>query len=118
MQRNVGPNLVSILKVDKDCFVSTNWIRVWIEMAVVMCQKHSVTVTLIRMCRSRRKGLHFYIHITPSITADLANQLQWLLGDDALRVDFNRARIESGLNEWNKLFEKPGVKLRTIYRRK
>ena len=48
--------------------------------------------------------------------ADLANQLQWLLGDDCQRVDFNRARIDSGLDEWSKLFEVPYVRLRTIYR--
>jgi hypothetical protein len=42
--------------------------------------------------------------------------LQWLLGDDSQRVGFNRARIESGLNEWNKLFEVVGRRLTTIYR--
>jgi len=67
------------------------------------------------MSRSRRKGLHFYIHVTPPVEADLANRLQWVLGDDCQRVDYNRARIESGLNEWNKLFEEVGIRLVRIY---
>jgi hypothetical protein len=37
-------------------------------------------------------------------------------GDDSRRVDFNRARIESGLEEWNKLFEVPENVLCTIYK--
>ena len=28
-----------------------------------------------------------------------------LLGDDSKRLDYNQARIDSGLREWNKLFE-------------
>jgi hypothetical protein len=31
-------------------------------------------------------------------------------------VAFNQARIESGLAEWSKLFERTNVRLRTIYR--
>jgi CBS-domain-containing membrane protein len=46
-----------------------------------------------------------------------ADLLQFILGDDAQRVDFNRARIESDLAEWNKLFEVTGRRLKTIYRK-
>ena len=45
----------------------------------------------------------------------MANRVQWLLRDDCQRVDYNRARIESGLNEWNKLFEVSGKKPRILY---
>jgi hypothetical protein len=68
------------------------------------------------MCPSAHKGQHFYIRITPPVQATLANRLHYLLGDDCQRVDFNRARIESGLDEWSKLFERPNVRLRIIYR--
>jgi hypothetical protein len=68
------------------------------------------------MCRSKRKGYHFYISINPPVEANVANQLQWLLGDDDLRVDRNRARIQAGFDRWNKLFERLDARLRTIYR--
>jgi hypothetical protein len=67
------------------------------------------------MCNSHSKGLHFYIDVTPAIEAEVANKLQFLLGDDCRRVDFNRARIHSGLNEWNKLFERAGARVMKIY---
>jgi hypothetical protein len=61
--------------------------------------------------------MHYYIKIDLPIDADAANNLQYILGDDAKRVAFNRARIESELREWNKLFEKANTTSRTVYRR-
>ena len=106
---------VNILKVDKDCHVDKHWISDFIRLAVTVCQWHRLRVLSIMMSRSRRKGLHFYIHVAPPVDADLANRLQWILGDDCQRVDCNRARIESGLKEWNKLFEEVGRLLMRIY---
>jgi hypothetical protein len=60
--------------------------------------------------------MHFYIKIKPAIEPHVANNLQYLLGDDAKRVAFNMARIESGLAEWNKLFERANARLTTVYR--
>ena len=60
--------------------------------------------------------MHFYAKITPALQAHVANNLQYLLGDDAKRVAFNRARIESGVSEWNKLFERPNAELTNAYR--
>jgi len=108
---------VDELKIDKDCFVDQDWIDDYIHRIIIpTCRTFGTSVNSIKMCPSRRKGLHFYISITPPVEASLANKLQWLLGDDTLRVDFNRARIESGVAEWNKLFEVPGRRLRVIYR--
>jgi hypothetical protein len=118
-RRDVNPSVekVSTLKIDKDCFVDRDWIENYIHVVLIpVCRSFEVTVNSIRMCNSRRRGLHFYIEISPPIDDDSANRLQWLLGDDSRRVDFNRARIESELDEWNKLFEVPGRRLRTIYR--
>jgi len=106
-----------LLKIDKDCFVNKKCRNNYVELILSECRKFKIDVIQIRTCNSKRKGVHFYIKIDPPIEAMLANEIQYLLGDDARRVDFNRARIESDLVEWNKLFEKPNVKLRTIYRR-
>jgi len=119
MQRGVGDvgvDKVRVLKIDKDTFVDGDWLEDYMRLIVRTCRWHGVTVVSVKMCRSRKKGFHLYIEITPAIESELANRLQWLLGDDCQRVDFNRARIRSGLNEWDKLFEEPGRRLRTIYK--
>lgn len=107
---------VDVLKIDKDCHVAKEWIDAYPWLVLVTCQRYGVKVISVKMCRSRRKGIHFYIEISPPVEAELANRIQWLLGDDHGRVGFNQARIESSLNEWNKLFELPNRRLRTIYR--
>jgi len=113
---DVDSRLADELKIDKDCFVDKQWIRDYVQLILSVCKKFRTNVLTIKKCNSRRKGLHFYIKIKPPIKAELANRLQFLLGDDCRRVDFNRARIKSGLKEWSKLFEVPNVRLRTIYR--
>jgi len=109
-------DMVDELKIDKDCHVGEQWIRHYVCLIKSVCKKFGLRVLSIKKCSSKSKGIHFYIAIEPSIHANLANQIQWLLGDDSNRVDFNRARIEVGLPDWNKLFEKVGARLRTIYR--
>jgi len=106
---------VALLKIDKDCFVDRDWIDDYIKVVVTTCERFGAGVLSIKTCKSKMKGLHFYVLVSPSMEAGLANKLQWLLGDDSTRVDFNRARIESGLNEWNKLFEVSGRRLTTVY---
>lgn len=108
---------IRVLKIDKDCFVEPAWLSDYVDVIRRICKLHGVTVKTVRVTRSRSKGQHFYIEIEPSIDAKLANRLQWLLGDDCRRVDFNRARIKSHLQEWSKLFEEPNRQLRTIYKR-
>jgi hypothetical protein len=112
----INVDRVSVLKIDKDSFVSRHWIQDYLRLVVNTCRKYRISVVSVKKIRSERKGIHFYIEITPPVEAELANRLQWLLGDDSRRVDFNRARIESRLNEWNKLFERANARLRTIYR--
>ncbi len=105
-----------VLKIDKDCFVDREWRKNYLRLTLSVCRSFGLRVDSIKRCRSRRKGEHYYVEVEPPVEPELANQLQYLLGDDASRVDFNRARIRSGLNEWNKLFEEAGRRLRTIYR--
>jgi len=106
----------SLLKLDIDSIVDDEWISNKARAIVAVCKSFKVTVDNIKICRSRRKGIHFYIHIQPPVEASFANQLQWLLADDPARVAFNQARIESDLAQWNKLFEVAERRLRTIYR--
>jgi hypothetical protein len=108
---------VAVLKVDKDCFVDKDWIDNYVQLIVKTCRDFDVAVDVVKICASKKKGLHFYIYVRSAVDAELANMLQWLLGDDCRRVDFNRARIESGLHEWNKLFEVARRRLKTIYRK-
>jgi hypothetical protein len=63
-------------------------------------------------------GRHYCIEIDPPVDAHTANILQYLLGDDPRRVNFNRARINSRLAHWNILFEAVGRKMTTLYPRK
>jgi hypothetical protein len=106
----------NLLKIDKDCFVDTKLNGQYVETIVDTCKKHGVTVLSVKSTETRH-GMHFYVRIDPPIDARGANNLQYLLGDDAKRVDFNNARIESGLAKWNKLFEVAGRRLRMIYLR-
>jgi hypothetical protein len=103
-----------VLKIDKDCFVDATLNRQYVETILDTCRKHRVTVLSVKSTKTRH-GRHFYIKIDPPVDAHTANNLQYLLGDDANRVDFNRARIESGLVGWNKLFEAVGRRLKTLY---
>ena len=106
-----------MLKIDKDCVVDKNWIDNYVATILQITANYCLDVETIKTCYSKKKGMHFYIKINDKIDAEVANMIQWLLGDDSKRVDFNRARIQSGLVEWNKLFEVPQRRLKTIYRK-
>ena len=109
-------NKTKILKLDKDFFPGDDWLKAYIETIVQVCKFYDVIVECIKITESRVKGLHFFIAIKPEIEAQKAVLLQFLLGDDSHRVDCNRAKIDSGLEEWNKLFWVVGRRFRTIYR--
>jgi hypothetical protein len=106
-----------VLKVDKDCHVSSQLEREWVRQTRAILRRHHESVEWIKATRTRH-GRHYYIKIDPPVSAKTANELQYLLGDDANRVDYNRARINSGLAHWNRLFEDLGRKMVTLYRRK
>jgi len=106
---------IDVLKVDKDCHPSRGWTKDYVRLIRTVCSWFGVTVEAVKKCPSRRKGEHYYIHIGRPVEPTLANRIQWLLGDDCKRVRWNRLRIRAGYSEFNKLFEVPGVRLRTIY---
>jgi hypothetical protein len=103
-----------VLKVDKDCHVDQQLEREYVQDSIAILRKHNVRVKFIEATRTRH-GRHYYFHIRPSVHAQKANRLQYLLGDDPKRVDYNQARINSRLPEWNKLFEAVGRKFVAIY---
>jgi hypothetical protein len=82
---------------------------------IPICRAFGLTVIWVKICPSRRKGFHVYIRIDPPVSAWLALELHFLLGDDCLRCSF-KARVESGLAEWSKLFERANTKLRAVYK--
>jgi hypothetical protein len=106
---------VDVLKIDKDCHVDQSWIQEYVRVVRSICHMKRVKVASVEMGCSK-KGLHFYIGIRPRVSGELANRLQWLLGDDCRRVDYNRARIRSRYPDWNKLFERIGQRFVTLYR--
>lgn len=116
-QRNRSSTVptLSTLKIDKDCQVPWEWERDEVRLILTIANWFNIEVNSVRVCRSMNSGRHYYIDITPPIDPHLANQLQFLAGDDPARVAYNSARIESGFAEFNKLFERPHVRLRTIY---
>ena len=103
-----------LLKIDKDCVVDTDLEREYVRTVLNICANHAIKVLWIKRTDTAH-GIHYYIRITPAIDAHSTNRIQYLLGDDPKRVAFNKARIESGLVGWNKLFERAGARLRTIY---
>jgi hypothetical protein len=105
----------SVLKIDKDCHVDWQLERDYLKNSISILEERHLRVEWIKATRTRH-GRHYYIKIDPPVDATTANRLQYLLGDDPRRVGYNEARIESGLREWNKLFEAVGRRMETIYR--
>jgi hypothetical protein len=107
MARSEKVPLTSRLLVDIDLDAGKSWLKQYRRNAAIVLRSCELRPTAIRITRSRRKGYHARIYLNKPVPAHVANMLQWLLGDDAPRVDFNRARINAGFDEWNKLFEGP-----------
>ncbi len=106
----------SVLKIDKDCHVDSKLEQEYIRSVLEILSKRQLRVECVQATRTHH-GRHYYIHIDPPVDATTGNRLQYLLGDDAKRVDYNQVRIDSGLPEWNKLFELIGRRLIILYRR-
>jgi hypothetical protein len=105
-----------LLKIDRDCIVPCKWLLDYVYKVVLpTCTLYELTVLWVKYRPSEKKGFHVYIKIAPPVSAVLALELQYLLGDDGQRVSLNRARMRAGFNDWNKLFEPPSRRLRTLY---
>jgi len=96
-----------LLMVDIDLVVDKSWLKQYRRNVASILRSYGLRPTAIRITASRSKGYHARIYLNKPVPAENACMLQWLLCDDAPRVDFNRARIKAGFDEWNKLFEEP-----------
>jgi hypothetical protein len=106
----------SVLKINHDIHVRPHLEREYVQQTVANLRRCHENVGWIKATRTHH-GSHYYIKIDPPVEAHTANNLQYLLGDDARRVDYNRARINSRLAHWNILFERVNCKMRALYRR-
>jgi len=107
MARSEQVPLTSRLQIDIDLDADNSWLKQYRRNVALVLRSYGLRSTAIRITESRNKGYHARIYLNKPVPAHFANMLQWLLGDDAPRVDFNRARINAGFDEWNKLFEEP-----------
>jgi len=93
------------LMVDLDLVVDKWWLQQYRRMVKLILKYYGLIATAIRITPSRSKGYHTRIYLDRPVPAGFANMLQFLLCDDHERVDFNRARINVGFDEWSKFFE-------------
>jgi hypothetical protein len=93
--------------IDLDITVDDSWLKQYRRIVELVLRSFGSRATAVRITPSRSRGYHVRIYLNKSVPAETANMLQWLLCDDHGRVDFNRARINVGLDEWNKFFEPP-----------
>jgi hypothetical protein len=96
-----------LLMIDIDLAPSRPWLKHYRHKVKLVLESYGLRPTAIRITRSRSKGYHARIYLNEPVPGQFANMLQWLLCDDSPRVGFNRARINAGFDEWNKLFEGP-----------
>ena len=96
---------MKLLKIDLDYKPPKKWLEMWIATRGEMLNRLGHTVERIDMFTTKR-GMHIYIKLGEDVSADVANLLQFLSGDDHTRVKINAWRIERGIKRWNKLFHK------------
>lgn len=110
------------LHLDFDYPVPEHWITLWETERRIMLKNMGYLVERViikdpkevdeetrKTVYKGRKGKHVWIHIlSPTeLTEEEINMLQWLCGDDPVRVNINRMRIDRGLRKyWNKLFSR------------
>jgi len=97
----------ALLMIDLDITVDGMWLRHYRRMVQRVLESYALKASAIRITPSRNRGYHVRIYLNKPVPAETANMLQWLLLDDHGRVDFNRARINIGFDEWDKLWQDP-----------
>ena len=104
--------------MDIDYTASQAWVNDKVRLVLIpVCKAFGVTVLRVQKRKSLSKGFHLYAKITPPITARLANRIQFLAGDDPVRVRLNGLRISARYSGWSKLWWYPHRRSRTIYTR-
>ena len=93
--------------IDLDIAVDDLWLKEYRRIVELILKSYGLKAAAIRITPSRSRGYHVRIYLNKSVPSETANMLQWLLLDDHGRVDFNRARINIGFDEWDKLWQDP-----------
>jgi len=101
------PPPTRLLMVDLDLVVDERWLQHYRRKVTLVLESYGLSATAIIITPSRSRGYHVRIYLNAAIPAQTANMLQWLLCDDHGRVDFNRARINIGFDEWDKFWQDP-----------
>ena len=96
-----------LLMIDLDITMDDSWLKHYRCMVELVLESFGFKATSVRITPSRSRGYHVRIYLNKPVPAETANMLQLLLLDDHGRVDFNRARINVGFDEWDKLWDKP-----------
>ena len=102
---------MKLLKIDMDWHPPDKWMKAWLASREWMLDMLGCTAKKYRVFKTKR-GMHVYFNLYNDVTAEEANYLQFMLGDDYTRVKINQWRIQRGIKRWNKLFH------RVLYRRK
>lgn len=92
-----------MLKIDVDIKMTDGLMRKWLLTRSAILKALGYKHFVIRPFDTKR-GKHFYIELDEKVKAMVANELQFLLGDDQVRVKINTRRIQRGVKKWNKLF--------------
>ena len=95
------------LMIDLDLVVDEWWLSHYRRVVKLILEYYGLLATAIRITPSQKRGYHVRIYLNKPVPASFANMLQWILLDDHGRVDFNRARINVGFDEWDKLWDNP-----------
>lgn len=95
------------LKIDIDIDLPRKWLELYIKSRIALLKSIGYTVDkIIYKKSSSKKGYHFWIHLKEDVKDDNElNMLQFLCGDDPVRVKINMIRIKTGHREWNVLFD-------------
>ena len=104
-RRSVPPT--RLLMIDLDLVVDERWLKHYRRVVKLVLEYYGLLATAIRITPSRSRGYHVRIYLNKPVPPSFTNMLHWLLLDDHGRVDFNRARINVGFEDWSKLFEEP-----------
>lgn len=109
----------SVLKIDKDLMIDEDWLEHWIKLVIrPVAKRFGARVRRVQVHDSLHKGFHTIVTLDRLLPPNVENELQFLMGDDSVRVSLNRARIASGLQEWNKLWAEPDWHFETVYKTK
>jgi len=95
------------LKIDLDDHLLNRWKKEWIQTRRFMLKSLGYKMEEVTIHTSPSgRGHHIWIQFSSNknVSDACLNKLQWLCGDDAVRVQINIWRIQRKITYWNKMF--------------